>query len=132
MRKTAVIIGAGPGGGAAAIRLLQRGIRDVVLVDKDRFPREKTCGSALSPNGLKLVQSLGIGVVCAVIVVVYLQLKHQVLQPVLIGQAVKLSPPATMTAALVGIASGGVVGALLAVPLVGAAKAVYLEVRERR
>jgi geranylgeranyl reductase family protein len=61
MRKTAVIIGAGPGGGAAAIRLLQRGVRDVVLVDKDRFPREKTCGSALSPNGLKLIQELGVG-----------------------------------------------------------------------
>jgi geranylgeranyl reductase family protein len=61
MRKTAVIIGAGPGGGAAAIRLQQLGVRDVVLVDKDRFPREKTCGSALSPNGLKVVQELGIG-----------------------------------------------------------------------
>jgi geranylgeranyl reductase family protein len=62
MRKTAVIIGAGPGGAAAAVRLAQRGISDVVLVDKDRFPREKTCGSALSPNGLKIADELGIGV----------------------------------------------------------------------
>src|SRR6478609_5127654 len=61
MRKTAVIIGAGPGGGAAAVRLLQRGIKDVVLLDKDQFPREKTCGSALSPNGLKVIEELGIG-----------------------------------------------------------------------
>lgn len=62
MRKTAVIIGAGPGGAAAAVRLAQRGVRDIVLVDKDRFPREKTCGSALSPNGLKIADELGIGV----------------------------------------------------------------------
>jgi geranylgeranyl reductase family protein len=61
MRKTAVIIGAGPGGAAAAVRLAQRGFRDVVLLDKDRFPREKTCGSALSPNGLKIADELGIG-----------------------------------------------------------------------
>lgn len=61
MRKTAVIIGAGPGGAAAAVRLAQRGVRDVVLVDKDRFPREKTCGSALSPNGLAIAEELGIG-----------------------------------------------------------------------
>jgi putative heme transporter len=81
---------------------------------------------------LGVTQGAGIGVICAVVVILYLQLKHQVLQPVLIGQAVKLSPPATMTAALVGIASGGVVGALLAVPLVGAAKAVYLELRGPR
>src|SRR5438445_7681203 len=61
MRNTAVIIGAGPGGAAAAVRLAQRGIKDVVLVDKDRFPREKTCGSALSPNGIKIAEELGIG-----------------------------------------------------------------------
>src|SRR5262245_27713800 len=61
MQNTAVIIGAGPGGAAAAVRLAQRGIKRVVLVDKDRFPREKTCGSALSPNGLKLCEALGIG-----------------------------------------------------------------------
>jgi predicted PurR-regulated permease PerM len=33
-------------------------------------------------------------------------------------------------AALVGVSAGGVVGALLAVPIVGAAKAVYLESRK--
>jgi menaquinone-9 beta-reductase len=60
MRNTAVIIGAGPGGAAAAVRLAQRGVKGVVLVDKDRFPREKTCGSALSPNGLKIAAELGI------------------------------------------------------------------------
>src|SRR5437762_2509187 len=57
----AVIVGAGPGGAAAAVRLAQRGVRDVVLLDKDPFPREKTCGSALSPNGVALVEELGIG-----------------------------------------------------------------------
>ena len=61
MRNTAVIIGAGPGGAAAAVRLAQRGVKGVVLLDKDRFPREKTCGSALSPNGLKIAEELGIG-----------------------------------------------------------------------
>jgi geranylgeranyl reductase family protein len=61
MQNRAVIIGAGPGGAAAAIRLAQRGVRDVVLLDKDRFPRDKTCGSALSPNGLRIADTLGIG-----------------------------------------------------------------------
>jgi menaquinone-9 beta-reductase len=61
MTKTAVIVGAGPGGGAAAIRLAQRGVKNVVLVDKDQFPRDKTCGSALSPNGVKMIEELGIG-----------------------------------------------------------------------
>jgi predicted PurR-regulated permease PerM len=79
---------------------------------------------------LGLTRGTGTAIACAAVFVVYQQLKHQVIQPVLIGQAVKLSPPATMTAALVGVSAGGVVGALLAVPLVGAAKAVYLEFRK--
>jgi flavin-dependent dehydrogenase len=55
-----VIVGGGPGGAATAVELLQRGVRDVVLVDKDPFPRDKTCGSALSPNALKTIKQLGI------------------------------------------------------------------------
>jgi predicted PurR-regulated permease PerM len=78
---------------------------------------------------LGLTQGVGTGVACAVFFILYLQLENHVLGPLLVGKAVKLSPPATMTAALVGVSAGGVVGALLAVPVVGAAKAVYLEAR---
>lgn len=78
---------------------------------------------------LGLTKGTGTALACLAVFFVYQQLKHQVIQPVLIGQAVKLSPPATMVAALVGVSAGGVVGALIAVPLVGAAKAVYLEFR---
>ncbi|HVE46112.1 MAG TPA: AI-2E family transporter [Acidimicrobiales bacterium] len=78
---------------------------------------------------LGLTQGAGTGLACAAIFVVYLQIENHVLGPLLVGQAVKLSPPATMTAALIGVSAGGVVGALLAVPLLGAAKAIYLELR---
>jgi predicted PurR-regulated permease PerM len=69
------------------------------------------------------------GVICAVFFVLYLQFENHVLSPMVVGRSVKLSPPATMTAALVGVSAGGVVGALLAVPLVAAAKAAYVELR---
>jgi menaquinone-9 beta-reductase len=61
MRSPVVIVGAGPGGSAAAITLAKRGIQDVILLDKDEFPRDKTCGSALSPNGVKMLDELGVG-----------------------------------------------------------------------
>ena len=48
------------------------------------------------------------------------RLENHVLQPLIIGRAVRLTPPATMVAALVGVAAGGVVGGLLAIPLLGA------------
>lgn len=61
MPSPVVIVGAGPGGAAAAVSLAQRGVRDVVLLDKDQFPRDKTCGSGLSPNAVELLDSLGVG-----------------------------------------------------------------------
>lgn len=61
MRNSAVIVGGGPGGAAAAIALAQRGVDNIVLVDKEGFPRDKTCGSGLSPNALLVIDKLGIG-----------------------------------------------------------------------
>ncbi len=54
------IVGGGPGGAAAAVALGQRGVKNVVLIDRDPFPRDKTCGSGLSPNALTLIKELGI------------------------------------------------------------------------
>ncbi len=61
MHHEVVIVGAGPGGSVAALALAQRGIKDVLLLDRDPFPRDKTCGSGLSPNALKVLDGLGLG-----------------------------------------------------------------------
>ena len=61
MHHQVVIVGAGPGGAAAALALAQRGLKDVLLLDRDPFPRDKTCGSGLSPNALKVLDGLGPG-----------------------------------------------------------------------
>jgi menaquinone-9 beta-reductase len=61
METETLIVGAGPAGAAAAVQLGQLGIRDVLLVDRDRFPRNKTCGSGLSPAALHVAEALGIG-----------------------------------------------------------------------
>lgn len=74
-------------------------------------------------------ESATTGVICAVFFVLYLQFENHILSPLVVGRSVKLSPPATMTAALIGVSAGGVVGALLAVPVVAAAKAAYVELR---
>ncbi len=61
METEILIVGAGPAGAAAAVQLGQLGIKDVLLVDRDRFPRNKTCGSGLSPAALHVAEALGIG-----------------------------------------------------------------------
>ncbi len=59
----------------------------------------------------------------------YQNLENNVISPAIVGRAVNLSPPTTMLAALAGAAAAGVPGALVATPLLGAIKAVYLDRR---
>ncbi len=53
------VVGGGPAGAAAAI-LLARAGREVVLVDKARFPRDKTCGDGLTAAALRELEDLGL------------------------------------------------------------------------
>jgi predicted PurR-regulated permease PerM len=78
---------------------------------------------------LGTTQGAATGLACLAIFVVYQNIENHVLQPLIVGRAVRLSPPATMVAALVGVSAGGVLGALFAVPLLGATKAIYLTLR---
>jgi menaquinone-9 beta-reductase len=54
-----VVVGAGPGGSAAAITAAERGLH-VVCVDKAAFPRDKTCGDGLTASALRLLERLGV------------------------------------------------------------------------
>ncbi|MGV3759909.1 MAG: NAD(P)/FAD-dependent oxidoreductase [Actinomycetota bacterium] len=53
------IVGAGPAGTAAAIELARAG-RDVVVLDKARFPRDKIYGDGLTAGALRLLEHLGL------------------------------------------------------------------------
>lgn len=55
-----VILGAGPAGTAAAAHLGTLGVRRVTLVDRHDFPRDKTCGSGISPKGIQVLKELGV------------------------------------------------------------------------
>ncbi len=59
------IIGAGPAGLATAARLGQLGVERVVIVDRLDSPRDKTCGSAISPKGCAVLAELGLSEVVA-------------------------------------------------------------------
>jgi len=52
-----LIVGAGPGGCTAALKLAQLGV-DAVLVDRSRFPRDKVCGDALSGKVMRTLERL--------------------------------------------------------------------------
>jgi len=55
----AVVVGAGPGGSAAAHFLSAQGL-DVLLLDRAEFPRDKTCGDGLTPRALRVLAAMDV------------------------------------------------------------------------
>lgn len=54
-----IIVGAGPAGSICARTLAQAG-RAVLLLDKEPFPRHKSCGDMLIPDAVTLLRRLGL------------------------------------------------------------------------
>lgn len=54
-----VVVGSGPAGASAAIRLAAAG-RPVVVLDKATFPRDKCCGDGLTSLALRELEALGL------------------------------------------------------------------------
>lgn len=53
------VVGSGPAGAATAAFLAHYGLH-VVLLDKAEFPRDKTCGDAISPRAAHFLFALGL------------------------------------------------------------------------
>jgi geranylgeranyl reductase family protein len=53
-----IIVGAGPAGATAATLLAQRGY-DVLLLDRDHFPRDKACGDGIPTGCIEIMARLG-------------------------------------------------------------------------
>lgn len=78
---------------------------------------------------LALTVGPGTALTATVVWLVYMQVENRVVQPVVVGRAVQLSPLTTMVVALLGVAAAGLLGAVLAIPLVAAVNAARLELR---
>jgi predicted PurR-regulated permease PerM len=78
---------------------------------------------------LALTQGAFVFAVVIGLYVLYLNLENHVISPAIVGHAVDVSPPTSMFATLIGGAAAGVPGALVATPLVGATKQLYMQLR---
>jgi geranylgeranyl reductase family protein len=54
-----LVVGGGPSGAACAYWLASAG-HDVVMVERKRYPREKTCGDGLTPRAVRQLEDMGL------------------------------------------------------------------------
>jgi geranylgeranyl reductase family protein len=82
-----LVVGGGPSGASCAYWLAMAGA-DVVLVEKKRFPRDKTCGDGLTPRAVVQLEAMGLGT--------FLQSQHRYvgLRAVAFGRSYELPWPA--------------------------------------
>jgi predicted PurR-regulated permease PerM len=80
-----------------------------------------------------LSSGLTVGLIVVVFFIVYQQVENHLIQPLVYGRTVQLSPLAVLIAVLIGAELAGVLGALAAIPVAGALQVLLLDfLRHRR
>lgn len=79
-----------------------------------------------------LLTSTTAAIVMGVFFIVYQQLENHLLQPLVYGRVVQLSPLTVILAVLIGAKIAGILGALGAIPAAGAIRVVLADVRRHR
>jgi predicted PurR-regulated permease PerM len=105
----------------------------LVVAILDLIPLAGATIAAIIIGTVAFLHSIVAGIVLVVFFIVYQQVENHVLQPLVYGRTVQLSPLAVLLAVLVGAEIAGVLGALAAIPVAGAIQVVLVDfLRARR
>jgi predicted PurR-regulated permease PerM len=98
----------------------------------DLIPLAGATLAAIVVTLVALTHSLTAAIVMAVFFIVYQQLENHLLQPVVYGRTVKLSPLAVLISVLIGAKVAGVIGALGAIPVAGTIQILIVDWQQHR
>jgi len=102
----------------------------------DLIPLAGATIAAIVVSLIGLTVSLSTAIILAVFFIVYQQLENHLLQPVVYGRTVQLSPLLILISVLIGAEVMGVIGALTAIPVAGTIQVLVVDAlrhrRERR
>ena len=99
----------------------------------DLIPLAGATIAAILVTTVAFLDSTTAGIIVLVFFVVYQQLENHVLQPIVYGRTVQLSPLAVLISVLIGAELAGVIGALAAIPVAGTIQVVLTDyLRHRR
>ena len=93
----------------------------------DLIPLAGATIAAIVVTTVAFLDSTTSGIIILIFFVIYQQLENHVLQPVVYGRTVQLSPLAVLIAVLIGAKLAGVVGALAAIPVAGAVQVLLVD-----
>jgi predicted PurR-regulated permease PerM len=93
----------------------------------DLIPLAGATIAAILVTTVAFLDSTTSGVIILIFFILYQQLENHVLQPLVYGRTVQLSPLAVLIAVLIGAELAGVVGALAAIPVAGAIQVILAD-----
>ncbi|MEU7978087.1 AI-2E family transporter [Micromonospora sp. NPDC049081] len=108
----------------------------VVVAVTDLIPQIGATLGAVIVSLVGFATGLPVGIACVVFFVLYQQVENYLIYPKIMRRSVEVNEVAALLAALLGVALMGVVGALIAIPVVAALQLILREVvlprQERR
>jgi predicted PurR-regulated permease PerM len=124
-------------GGLTTVVLLIMGVPyavalGLIVAILDLIPLAGATIAAILIGTVAFLHSIPAGIVVIVFFVVYQQVENHLLQPLVYGRTVQLSPLTVLISILIGAELAGVVGALGAIPVAGSIQVLILDWRQHR
>ncbi|TML60351.1 MAG: AI-2E family transporter [Actinobacteria bacterium] len=125
-------------GGLTTIVLLVVGVPyavalGLIVAILDLIPLAGATLAAIIVGAVAFLHSIPAGIIVIVFFILYQQVENHILQPVVYGRTVQLSPLVVLISVLIGAELAGVLGALAAIPVAGSLQVVFVDwLRHRR
>ncbi len=105
----------------------------LIVAILDLIPLAGATIAAILVGTVGFIHSITAGIVVVAFFIVYQQVENHLLQPLVYGRTVQLSPLAVLISVLVGAELAGVLGALGAIPVAGGLQVIFRDwLRHRR
>jgi predicted PurR-regulated permease PerM len=119
-------------GGLTTIVLLIMGVPyavalGLIVAILDLIPLAGATIAAILIGTVAFLHSIPAGIVVVIFFVVYQQVENHLLQPVIYGRTVQLSPLAVLISILIGAELAGILGALGAIPVAGSIQVLIVD-----
>jgi predicted PurR-regulated permease PerM len=124
-------------GGLTTLVLLIMGVPyavalGLIVAILDLIPLAGATLAAILIGIVAFLHSIPAGIVVVAFFIVYQQVENHLLQPVIYGRTVQLSPLAVLISILIGAELAGILGALAAIPVAGSIQVLIVDWLEHR